>query len=388
MIYPVGIGITNRFSFKNSSNNLAPMPANNDVNENLLELAQDEKTKNTANSLFVASGILMLTSIAWCAIFPKILKKTNSSIKTVSNIGKGEHLKTFESLENDINIPTLNSCQSINKKLKSFLENQVICAQAPHESLIKAGSPQADNRLLMYGKPGSGKSFFAKIFAKTLNANYMEIKYSDINKQYCGEQIENMKILFDDIIKTAQDNPQKKYVVNFNEIDALATPLEYLSSSSSHSVFKKEERATFLIFLEEAAEKSSNLIIIGSSNVAPGNGLDGAVSSRFQNVIEVNYPEKQALFEALKANIEKIPEGKEFILKNSARLEQLAESMYNRSASFRNLNQIVNESKNIYLKQLIKNKNSNYKIEYLEDAMRTMELTDGEISKINIKNKK
>lgn len=372
-------------SFKNAESNaktvLEPTPALKDDSSALLKYMEKKEQQDMIdkrNSYFLSS-IIIAASVGSFLFLPKIIKKSVS--QTTSGISSA----VFSSLKNDKKIPTLDTCKSINPKLRTFLENQVMYAKATAEELTKTGSPEAANRILMYGEPGSGKSFFAKIFAKTLGADYMEIKYSDLNKRYCGEHIENMKGIFSDIMQTANSNPNKKYVVNFNEIDALAVPIEQLNGSASHSVFKKEERTTFLIFLEEAAEKAPNVVIIGSSNASPAKGLDGAVVSRFQNVINVPYPDENALYEAFIAHLSNLADGKTFIENNKEQIQQIAKDMYTRNASFRNLNQIINESKNLYLRNVMKDKNSSFKIEYIKEALKALDITDGEVTRVKNK---
>ena len=59
--------------------------------------------------------------------------------------------------------------------------------------------------------------------------------------------------------------------------------------------------------MELLKEKAPNVTIIGTTNISPkNNGLDGAAMSRFQNLIEVPFPDKDCLYEALKMNLDKI----------------------------------------------------------------------------------
>ena len=51
-----------------------------------------------------------------------------------------------------------------------------------------------------------------------------------------------------------------------------------------------------------------------------------------------------------------------------------------RKCSYRDLNDIVDSSKNYYLKDYLENKNTKFKMEYLEKALKTINATDGEIA--------
>ena len=145
-----------------------------------------------------------------------------------------------------------------------------------------------------------------------------------------------------------------------------------------------EERSVFLTYIEELANKTPNVTLIGSTNIIPQNGgFDGAIISRFQNVVKVSNPDKNCMLEALKANILTLPEGKEFVNANMDKLEKLASDLVARKASYRNLNQVVDSSKNSYLKDVIKDKKSSFKMEYLEDAKNSIGFTDGELANAN-----
>lgn len=47
--------------------------------------------------------------------------------------------------------------------------------------------------------------------------------------------------------------------------------------------------------------------------------------SRFQNLVEVPYPDKECLYEALKMNLDKIKDKDKFILENDTQLKDLAQ---------------------------------------------------------------
>ena len=378
-IYPVNLVKTTGSATHNNNQqkNVGTVNSKDSTDSSLMDYMRekDRKEQKEKNIGYIVGGGIAAACLAAFFVVPKLRgRATNTKIN--------EFLEGFENLKNDSSIPTLETCKSINPKLKTFLENQLMLAKATEDDLIKTGSPKAANRLLMCGEPGSGKSFFAKIFAKSLNAEYLEIKYSDLNRQYCGEHLENVKHIFERILDIAKKKPEQRFVVTFNEIDSLAVPIESLQGASSHSSFKREERSTFLTYIDELAEKVSNVTLIGTTNVSPKNGgFDGAISSRFKNLIEVSNPDIECMNEALKELIMTLPEGKGFIERNSDRLEDFAQNLTSRKASYRNLNQIVESSKNFYLRDVLKDKNSSFKIEYLERARDMMGATDGEIAR-------
>lgn len=340
------------------------------------------KEQNEKKNKLLLGGILTMIASASLLAFSILSSKTgNGTYGSVRGVWKGL-ANGFASLKENKEIPTLDNCKSINKKLRNFLQTQIDYAKVKPEDIKKLGTPEPARKLLLYGPPGTGKSYFAKIYAKSLDAKYTEVKFSDFNSTWSGQHIEQFSSVFEDILANAKAEPTKKFVVVFNEIDSIAMPANALrQAGSSHSMFKLEERSVFLNYIDEIEEKAPNVTIIGTTNIVPrNNNLDGAAMSRFKNIIGIDYPEKECLFEALKASLEKLEGGKNFVEKNGKLLEILAESMSKRKASFRDLNKIVDISKNSYLKDYTKNNGAEFKFKYLEDALKDLDLTDGEIS--------
>lgn len=311
------------------------------------------------------------------------------NMKTLIELSKNKsrhmpaNLRPFESLKNNSKIPNLENCKSVNKDLKTVLQRQVNQLKAGADVLAETGEPQASNRLLLYGTPGTGKSFFSKIFAKSIDAEYMEVMYSDFNSMWAGEGVDNLKKVFEGILKTAKKNPNQKYVVTFNEIDSVVQPVEKYTASTKGTYFitKLEERSVFLNYLELLKEKTPNVTVIGTTNISPkNNGLDGAAMSRFQNLIEVPFPDKDCLYEALKMNLDKIKNKDKFITDNDAKLKDLAQKMADRKFSFRNLEYIINDAKGYHLDDKMNGKNGDFKFEYLKQAEEKLKVSDGELN--------
>lgn len=393
MIQPINLINSNRYSYKNINFKNAVPPTveapakpaiSTDDSSVFLKYMQekDKQEKIDKRNGYIVSGVLTAAMIGSIFFMPKIIQKTGNKFKS-----KGE--MAFASLKNDKNIPTLDTCKSINEKLRTFLQTQVDLAKVSSEDLKAIGINNAPNRLILYGAPGSGKSFFAKIFAKTLDADYKEVLYSDFNSKWVGEGNENLKRIFEGVLKDAKKEPNKKFVLTFNEIDTMVQSAENLMANGhgtgggTHYLTKLEQRSTFLNYIDRISEEAPNVTIIGTTNISPKNkGLDGAAMSRFKNVMEISYPDKTCLLEALKAHIQELKDGKEFIKLNKENLDKFAQSMSDKKSSFRDLNNIIETSKNYFLRDYIKDRNAKYKLEYLEKAQQSISLTDGEMAGI------
>ena len=379
MIQPISQNIGKYPSYKKSHDNYNIIGRKEALNINTDNDYQRKRIEQSER-LITLAGITCLTILF--GTFLLNLKTIMQILKKAENYFSKQPFG-FESLK-DKDIPTLDSCNSINKELKSFLQRQINQAKAGQDILIETGEPKSSNRLLLYGPAGVGKSYFAKIFAKSMDAKYMEVMHSDYNSMWAGEGVEKMKKIFENIIKTAKKNPSEKFVVTFNEIDTMVAPVEKISdkTAGTHWVSILEERSVFLNYLEILKEKTPNVTIIGTTNISPqNNGLDKAAMSRFQNLVQVPYPDKECLYEALKMNLSKIKNKDKFITENDTNLRNLAKTMSDRKFSFRNLEYIVNEAKSYHLNDCVNDKKSNFKYEYLKIAEENLKLSDGELDK-------
>ena len=338
-----------------------------------LQGAQKRDVQNQKISMAAAA-----TSIAILPFFFFYLYKSfgsGRSKKTMDTVAQG-----FKSLNDNKSIPTLDTCKSINKKMRDFLQHEVNYANATEEDLKRAGQPKRINKLLLHGPPGTGKTYFAKIFAKTLGADYLEVTYADLNHRYTGQHIENIKATFDGIIDIASKNKDKKYVVTLNEIDAIMVPQQGLiEHGGGHTTFKLEERNVFINYIDAIEEKAPNVTLIGTTNrIAKSDWLDAAAMSRFSRKMEVDYPDKNCLKEALMAHLKDFGEGQAFVDAHKDKWDNYTESLVNRKFSFRDLDYVIDYSKQYYLGDCIKDKNSKFKFEYLEKARDLRDITDGE----------
>lgn len=292
----------------------------------------------------------------------------------------------FISLNDNIKVPILETCKSINKDLKEMLEIQIKLSNCDKKILEESGMPQACKAFLLSGSPGNGKTFFTKIYAKSMNAEYQEIIVPDLISRWVGATEENMIAVFKKIIKTANKNPDKKYVVALNEIDSILLPVEQLTGhgGSTHFASLRNQRSALLNYLDKIMNETNNVTIIGTTNLTQNSkSLDAASMSRFQNIIEVPYPDSECLYEALKMNLEKIKDKDIFIEKNDESLKKLAEIMAKREFSFRNLENMINTAKSKFLNDKLKDKDTPFQYKYLEDAQKKIQKSDGESETMN-----
>ena len=66
------------------------------------------------------------------------------------------------------------------------------------------------------------------------NGHIFKPYFSDISSAYIGESAVNISKKFKEFAKLAQKNPNKKYVVAFNEIDSLINNIDKLGANNQH----------------------------------------------------------------------------------------------------------------------------------------------------------
>ena len=299
---------------------------------------------------------------------------------SLSRLGKGSKYGKFSSLSNDSGIPTVENCKSLNKKLKKIIEQKLNLEKAGEDILSEVDmNPKDSQHMLLYGPTAVGKSYFAKVYAKSINAEYMEILFSDANSKWVGEGIEKLEGRLKYALKTAKKNPNKNYVMVMNEMDAVIVPPEKLSQSAgTHFVSILRERSFLLNYLEKIQNEAPNITLIGTTNIKPKNNDHAAISRLVP--IKVDMPEADCLYEAGVAKLLKFKNGEQIIKSNEKQLRAIAQEMYNRKFSYRDLNKVFDEARQMHIDARVAGAKGDFKVDYLSDSLKKYEFTDGELA--------
>ncbi|WP_256289513.1 ATP-binding protein [Halobellus inordinatus] len=109
---------------------------------------------------------------------------------------------------------------------------------------------------LFYGKPGTGKTFFAKILASESNANFYRIRGPEIVTKWVGDTEEILRALFQD----AKNNEPS--ILFFDEIDSLGSK----RGDGPNQQFGNRVVAQLLSLMDGVDKASEGLLVIGSTN--------------------------------------------------------------------------------------------------------------------------
>ena len=163
------------------------------------------------------------------------------------------------------------------EEAKKFVINNVI-TPLKDPAKTKKYDLQKGGGLLLYGLPGTGKSFFAKAVAGELDVPFYVLDTSKVMDQFLGNSQKAIKELFD----TAKKHPMS--VIFIDETNGLLVPR---NAPNVHETTKQVED---IILQEMDGIRSGNpVLVIGATNY-PGE-LDDAALSRFTQHVEVGLPD-------------------------------------------------------------------------------------------------
>jgi vacuolar protein-sorting-associated protein 4 len=135
--------------------------------------------------------------------------------------------------------------------------------------------------ILLFGCPGTGKTFLAKVVASVSNATFYSLSSSDIVSKWQGESEKAIKQLF----TSAREN--KPSVIFFDEIESLCS-----SRNDSESESTKRIKTTLLIEMDGVGKSNDGVLVMGATNLPWM--LDSAFRRRFQKRIYIPLPDSKA----------------------------------------------------------------------------------------------
>ena len=141
-----------------------------------------------------------------------------------------------------------------------------------HSKLVKVGYKK---KILLCGKPGTGKTFSAQIMSSVLNIPLVYIRFDTIISSYLGETAGNLRKVFDYIEKGT-------WVVLFDEFDIIGKNRD---DNHEHGEIKRVVNN----FLQMLDNFKGDSIILAATNHQ--NILDPAIWRRFDDVVYYELPD-------------------------------------------------------------------------------------------------
>tara|TARA_R110002033_G_scaffold20300_4_gene51496 strand:- start:25761 stop:26741 length:981 start_codon:yes stop_codon:yes gene_type:complete len=173
----------------------------------------------------------------------------------------------------------------VSSNVKERLERLV--KEQRHLSTLKNHGLSPRKKLLLAGKPGTGKTFTASILAGELNFPLFEVRLDAVITKYLGESAVKLRQIFDAIRDV-------RGVYFFDEFDALGS-----HRGSSNDV--GEARRILNSFLQMIEQDDSNSVIVCATNHIEA--LDHALFRRFDDVIRYELPSESEIIALFKSRL-------------------------------------------------------------------------------------
>ena len=208
-------------------------------------------------------------------------------------------------LVGDLEVPRVDLEADIGgyKKVKKRIKKEILDLLLIKESMTSAEDVRAIEEIvpkgmIFHGPPGTGKTFFAKAIATSLNATVSIVSGPELKSKWVGESEENLRKVF------AQARKSAPALIIFDELDSFASARgTYTGSGVEHSMVNQ------LLTEMDGFRKEELVFVVGTTNFEES--LDPALMrpGRFEFAIEIPYPNKRdrrTIFEiyARKFNLE------------------------------------------------------------------------------------
>ncbi len=185
---------------------------------------------------------------------------------------------------------------SIMKNLKEFT------LTVRYGPLYEAFASKAPHGLLLYGIPGTGKTFMTRVMSNQLNCPLVMIKGSDIFRKYVGESEQKIRGILQESNNYYAQTGQK-VILFFDEADQI-----FVRRGNSNSSRARESVVSEILTYMDGFEEHNGIIYVAATNRVDQMSEASRRAGRFNYPIEVKKPDKAGVADILE---------KHFLLKES-----------------------------------------------------------------------
>jgi SpoVK/Ycf46/Vps4 family AAA+-type ATPase len=176
------------------------------------------------------------------------------------------------------------------EKVKEMIREYIVYPLQDPELARKYGK-LGGGGVLLYGPPGCGKTFIMKAAAGECNANFINVKLSDVLDMYVGNTEKNIRNIFE----TARKNAPS--IVFIDEIDGLGGRRDQMKDSAQYMRMAVNQ---LLYEMDGVEARNENVLVVAATN-APWD-VDPALrrAGRFTKLVYIGEPDEKMRMEVLK----------------------------------------------------------------------------------------
>ena len=169
--------------------------------------------------------------------------------------------------------------------------------------------------ILLCGPPGTGKTLLAKAAASYTDAAFLSVAGSDFIEMYAGVGAQRVRELFARAQQLSKEEGKSRAIIFIDEIDVLGAKR---GQTTSHMEYDQTLNQLLVEMDGLKAAAESSVLLIGATNRS--DMLDPALTrpGRFDRIVRVDLPDKEARLQILKLHTRKKP------LDEAVNLEKLA----------------------------------------------------------------